>query len=417
MLVERFMENRDATSIQYKMYNDGPEDKYPTFSICFEGNSFLWYNEHQIFHEYGISASTYETMVMGKDTFRKEYIPEKDLYKKVPIGLRNDSLPFDQFHVQIGDFLEVADFKTNKDNNTYYYQDGLSQKVKPPFFIGYQTATMVCFTRQSDDISNLIRVSDSIAFKRDVLTNLHYKNTKIKFISHYPGQLFRSFDTPSFSTSFARYHWDEILSFNLAQHTILRKRHDSNKPCNIEIENQDQNYLLGVSKSIGCIPPYWKNVIVKLPEIMECSTPKQLKEAYHFTQNLRQILPSYGTPCWDVFDSVSYNWIKATLNNDNKLSNITMTYKQKYYEEIKYGKDFTLESFISNVGGFIGMFLGYSLMQLPDFLLGFVGTFELMKKRLSTGNNVQDIEKNEFFASIIRIFISVTAYSTFLMIF
>ena len=179
----------------------------------------------------------------------------------------------------------------------------------------------------------------------------------------------------------------------MAQHTILRKRHDSNKPCNNEIENQDQNYLLGVSKSIGCIPPYWKNVIVNPPEMMECSTQKQLKEAYHFTQNLRQILPSYGTPCLDIFDSVSYNWIKATLNNDNKLSNITMTYKQKYYEEIKYGKDFTLESFISNVGGFIGMFLGYSLMQLPDFLLGFVGTFELMKKRLSTGNNVQDIEK------------------------
>ena len=40
----------------------------------------------------------------------------------------------------------------------------------------------------------------------------------------------------------------------------------------------------------------------------------------------------------------------------------------KYYEEIEYSKDFGSESFISNLGGFIGIFLGYSMMQLPELL-------------------------------------------------
>ena len=379
------MRNKDATSIQYRLYNDRPVDKYPTFSICFEGNSFLWYNEHRIFNEYGLSTRTYEAMVMGKDALMYEFNPKTDLYKKVPVEMKNDSLPFDQFHVQIGDFLEIADFKTNKQNNAYYYQDKLSKIVKPPFFIGYQTATMICFTRQSDDVSNLIRVSDSIAFKRDVLTKLNYKNTKIKFIVHHPGQLLKSLDTASFSTTFASYHWDEILSFNLAQHTILRKRPESNTPCDDEIKNQDENYILGVSTNIGCIPPYWKSTMQFPPEMKDCTTPKQFKDAYNFTQNLRQALPSYGTPCLTMFESVSYNWLKPSQIYNDKLSNFSMTYKQKYYEEIQYAQDFTVDSFISNVGGFIGMFLGYSLVQLPDFLLGFVGTFEMIKKRLSTG--------------------------------
>ena len=383
ILVDRFMDNKDSTSIKYKLYNKGPDDKYPTFSICLEGHSFLWYNDHRIFNEYGLSTNSYNKMVMGELALTYEYIPAAGLYRKVPVQIRNDSLSYEHFHVQVSDFLEVADFKTNKENTTFYYEDGMSRTAKLPFFIGYQTTTMVCFTRQSDDISNLIRVFDSIALKKDVLTKINYGNTKVKFIFHYPGQLLRSLDTPSLSTTFANYHWDNILSFNLAQNTILRKRPESNNPCDEDIDNQDEKFLLEVSKTIGCIPPYWKSTIQVPQKMNECSTQEELKDAYYYSQNYKKILPTYGTPCLDMFVSVNYNWL---IDNDERFSNITITYKQKYYEEIQYGQDFTVESFISNVGGFIGMFLGYSLMQLPDFLLGFVGTFEMIKKRLSTGN-------------------------------
>ena len=45
-------------------------------------------------------------------------------------------------------------------------------------------------------------------------------------------------------------------------------------------------------------------------------------------------------------------------------------YEDTYFQEITYTKSFGLESFISNVGGFIGIFLGYSIMQLPEFFDG-----------------------------------------------
>ena len=114
----------------------------------------------------------------------------------------------------------------------------------------------------------------------------------------------------------------------------------------------------------------------------ECRTTDQLKEAYKVSQNYRQILTTYETPCLDMFSSVTYNWLSDT---DNKLSNISFTYKEKYYEEILYAQDFNPESFLSNVGGFVGMFLGYSLMQLPEMLFGLAGTFESLKRKLSTG--------------------------------
>ena len=41
---------------------------------------------------------------------------------------------------------------------------------------------------------------------------------------------------------------------------------------------------------------------------------------------------------------------------------------EKYYEEIKQVEDFGFQDFVSNVGGFFGIFVGYSMMQIPELL-------------------------------------------------
>ena len=37
-------------------------------------------------------------------------------------------------------------------------------------------------------------------------------------------------------------------------------------------------------------------------------------------------------------------------------------------EEIENSKSYDFESFVSGVGGFIGIFLGYSILQIPELL-------------------------------------------------
>ena len=43
-------------------------------------------------------------------------------------------------------------------------------------------------------------------------------------------------------------------------------------------------------------------------------------------------------------------------------------YEDQYYIEIKSLQEFGFESFVSNLGGFIGIFLGYSMLQLPELI-------------------------------------------------
>ena len=71
-------------------------------------------------------------------------------------------------------------------------------------------------------------------------------------------------------------------------------------------------------------------------------------------------------PCAELFKSVAWNWEDKSHWNDK--AHMKFEYIDDYYEEIEYLKYFGTESLISNLGGFIGIFLGYSLMQLPELL-------------------------------------------------
>ena len=47
---------------------------------------------------------------------------------------------------------------------------------------------------------------------------------------------------------------------------------------------------------------------------------------------------------------------------------VHFVYAAKSYQEIRNREDFGFESFWSSVGGFIGIFMGYSLLQIPELL-------------------------------------------------
>ena len=61
--------------------------------------------------------------------------------------------------------------------------------------------------------------------------------------------------------------------------------------------------------------------------------------------------------------------IKATPSRPNaNHMTIKISYMEQTYQETKNVKDFTFESFFSSLGGFIGIFLGYSMLQIPELL-------------------------------------------------
>ena len=56
--------------------------------------------------------------------------------------------------------------------------------------------------------------------------------------------------------------------------------------------------------------------------------------------------------------------------NDPSSFLLVVNYLEEMYQEIVNHRDFDMEMLGSSVGGFVGMFLGYSLWQCPEMILG-----------------------------------------------
>ena len=111
-----------------------------------------------------------------------------------------------------------------------------------------------------------------------------------------------------------------------------------------------------------------KQFISKDLKFKECVLPNELLTANQIIEKPDTFLKENDKPC----DEMLVLTIDSVNNNpDPKPKDIAIKfiYSEQIYEEIEYRKAIEGLSWISNVGGFVGIFLGYSMMQFPEFLL------------------------------------------------
>ena len=373
-MVVRFQEDTNTTAIAYKKYGYTFEDIYPSLSICLEGAELYRFNESAIFAGYGIYLTEYIKMLNGKNAFKYSYDPTIRMYHQYSLPPRfKPSVSHEARNLfQIPHIVKSANLVTENPKHSLYLGDthetqirltslGLTSDIaeNAPFYVGYQSSTFFCFTRESNGISNFIRLYDSVILDTALLDEF----TSMKIILHYPGQLLRSWDSPSLTSDLGD-SWNKIVGLNVLKTTVLRKRSAKKAFCNKNIGNHDLFLLMKISEELKCIPPYWINIVNQRFGFEECIFPEDLKKANNLRKNYKMILNHTDSPCIDMFNTVSIRTPRAC----EKCIEIKVSYLDKYYEEIKEIKAFGFQDFISGLGGFIGIFLGYSMMQIPRLL-------------------------------------------------
>ena len=322
-------------------------------------------------------------LLEGKFVFRYNYNPTLKLYDRTPLPTAyTTNFSFDHIEQNaswISQIVEKAKFEATHENRSIFYRKNkTSSEVrfakKPPFYISYRTPKMVCLTRQSRDGLDLIRARDILYLGDSILDG----STVVEIFIHYPGQLMRNLDNPSFATFLTDIRSEtNSLDIKLFQSTILRKRPTKSKPCLKHIDDYDLYLQETVISKLGCIPPFWmysfKDKYLNVPfsvqksQLEECTSLAKLQEINKYIMDiLKNRLGDIQSPCLDMFNSIGWNWIKTCAPEE--CGCIEISYLEKYYEEITQTEEFGFEQFISNLGGFIGIFLGYSMMQFPELL-------------------------------------------------
>ena len=384
----QYGENSDGILITMKRFNLESTDKYPTFSLCIKGTELHWHHEHEIFEAYGLNASQYESMLKGEAPLTYELDDLSKVYRKIPVFVNDGfNVNFDLFHLQLPEILSGIQFKKEKTPNIDddLYEDSMNTSIASNIPLSYESPDTLCFTRKPDERLNSIKLQDMITFNSSKLRSDRYKDAEIQIFIHHPGQLMSSFDQPKYASSFSYLlstlkedgTTPKILDFKISQCRVLRKRHDSNIPCNKQISNYDQFIQMELIKHLECIPPYWKNINSTANRVEECTSVEKLQEAYRYITDLKRILHENEQPCDEMLlqsiDSINYK-----PNPVPRDMSIAFHYTEKMYEEIQYTRAMGFESWLSNVGGFVGIFLGYSIMQIPD-IISYV--FKLLSSR------------------------------------
>ena len=163
-------------------------------------------------------------------------------------------------------------------------------------------------------------------------------------------------------------HPIKALAVLVTQVTTLRKRPDSNTRCNPNIKNDDLTFQQKVIKQAGCVPIYWHYLEMDRNTKNFCTSPEEIEKIEYFVDNYKGIQATYYPPCVEMNGvSMTERWFSKAFDARKKHF-IQIKYVESTYQEIQNVRDFSFETFFSGIGGFVGIFLGYSMLQIPDLL-------------------------------------------------
>ena len=147
--------------------------------------------------------------------------------------------------------------------------------------------------------------------------------------------------------------------------SLLRLRHDANRPCDRGLKNDDMNWMNHVINENGCIPMYW-HFLEHNNSIPMCNETNQYKKfTKYFARSQRRqvynVFDKYNPPCTRMRILTSIKFLKHYEKEKYK---VDVRYLTREYEEIQNVKDVDIGTLIGDIGGVVGMILGTSILQL-----------------------------------------------------
>ena len=124
-------------------------------------------------------------------------------------------------------------------------------------------------------------------------------------------------------------------------------------------------------KNFTCTPPYWTNS--KLKAHVNCSNTQQLKDFHEMA------IKDYLPPCrrmtqltflYSEYPSDYYHDKLQNLPIEDQSLFVTLFYPFSLdYKEITMLRELNIQSLIGNAGGYVGICVGYSILQIPNLVI------------------------------------------------
>ena len=380
LLSKQFIDNKDSTEVTYKKFgsNVKNEVEYPTFSICTPGKvNFYPLVDTPLYQELYNHSACQDPSHPSYDSVH--HWCEIGLYQKMLRGEEEITPSASKQDVDsiINSLLpKIGRWQFLEDNG------GWKPYNKKSIYASYQDSTRVCFTKKREPGLGRNHTYDLFAISGEHINSaveiyVHKIGGLIeqlgkKYVFQMSHQAIKELYT-NFQATSESYHTKQGITvfhdIHVRKIEILRKRPNAIKACNNSISDNDKTYMQTVMNSIGCIPSYWRrfvdNITIHLPE---CDRTNQyekfanmLPNTYENT-NLQRGAKLYTQPCTEMKISTSMDKRHVRTMSHNMW--ITFYYDSDEYKEVLNNQAFTANDLWSQIGGIVGIFLGYSCLQV-----------------------------------------------------
>ena len=394
-----FSQDNDVCLVDFKQYNEEKEYIYPSFSLIFI-NPFIEEKLRQ--HGDGINTTTYSQFLEGK------YWDERML-----------NISYDDVTINIADYFVGYDIMlANLTLKAYTdFEKGNNDGWKPPYvshrhpkWKGFAVDKPYHKGQRIVRIWTIIKTSIFPSGIRPHKTNYNSSSSSfggLEFILHYPGQIFRSWNL-----GIGKWAWPRrtntssknyVMAFTRRNMDVLVRRNKRAKPCNEDWLNYDKSVLEKQMWLTGCRPPYYDSIDLPI-----CSTKENMQKVSPPTpEDLNDFTPACRAISKLQFDyqDIDEDEIEVGGNSETPHFSLSITALDTTFKLIELVRAYDIQSLIGNAGGYIGIFLGYALYQMPSAIIHICECVtnkncnKNLGRRGSDESEIEDIEDEKLFAT------------------
>ena len=334
-----FSLDEDICLVDYKKYYDTPDDTFPVLSLCLKSPLTSSKLTKQ---NVGVDSDVYIKHLKG-EYFSSDL--NNIVFKDIFLDL---SRYVDQYWIE---WRNGSLLRSVQENSKFFV----------PSFAGFWRSDFyICYSLQiwHDDSIN----GFSVRIPNKIYPNTtRYKNA-ITLI-HYPNQLLTSGETLSYGFQKRTVNASYSMTFQIKGIERIHRRNKRSFPRNENWKNHDFNILEHHARSVGCTPPYHKQI----HGIPVCATKKEL-----FASRFNLRFDDYGMhpPC-QANEKIYYTYEKNDLEGTSWYKPgffwIGIWINNPKFKQIVQIKAIDLNGLVGYIGGYIGLILGYSILQIPDF--------------------------------------------------
>ena len=356
-----YISNDDVSSLLYKKFKHHQQDVYPTFSVC-----IVLYDGILFQHALGNLSKPYWNFIRGagkRDDYEEKFLNFK--YEQVVMDVRN----------MFQKYQRKSKGMNGKTTTQKFFE------FETVFQVSHQNPNRICFTKKEVE-------EDPQLIKYDLLKLRYQQLPLIKsechVYIHHKGQLIRSLTKPTillFGKQLANgklkgnQGFQYVLRMRSNAMEVLRRRPDANYKCNITLKDDDSKWRQTIFEENQCIPAFMERFVQdEYNHYPECNFSQHKKVVYDYSpyDDFEAAAKLYSPPCSEIGNIVTTNE-DVTRFDDENVTNLILKFEySKDYRETVNARSFNVYDLWSQIGGVVGIIVGYNMAQIPDALENFI---------------------------------------------